>query len=227
MKRLASRSRVCAIWTSGSFAAVGIPCSGGPHPVTFRAIFFFALFEAVQTKLTEQTNNHKATRTNSEALLTGRIFDDRGNRMTPSHARKGGMRYRHYLSSALLHGAANRAGSVSRVRAVEIAALAIRTLREHLEPLPTIEDRALINDFVARVEIQPERLVIHLAEAPGKESHQGTGNILSCAVAKAKLNAPPPGAFARRGRVTKAPSNTLRESRDTDRVDRPRTSLAR
>ena len=72
-KRLASRSRVCAISTSGSFAAVGIPCSGGPHPVTFRAIFFFALFEAVQTKLTEQTNNHKATRTNSEALLTGRI----------------------------------------------------------------------------------------------------------------------------------------------------------
>ena len=72
----------------------------------------------------------------------------------------------------------NRAGSVSRVRAVEIEALAIRTLREHLDPLPTIEDRALINDFVARVEIQQERLVIHLAEAPGKESHEGAGNIL-------------------------------------------------
>jgi hypothetical protein len=26
----------------------------------------------------------------SEALLIGRIFDDRGNRMSPSHARKGG-----------------------------------------------------------------------------------------------------------------------------------------
>ena len=52
------------------------------------------LFEAVQAKLTEQTNNHKAIRTNSAPLLTGRIFDDRGNRITPSHARKGGMRYR-------------------------------------------------------------------------------------------------------------------------------------
>jgi site-specific DNA recombinase len=62
------------------------------------------LFEAVQTKLTEQTNNHKGKRNTSEALLTGRIFDDRGNRMTPSHARKGGMKYRYYLSSALLHG---------------------------------------------------------------------------------------------------------------------------
>jgi site-specific DNA recombinase len=56
------------------------------------------LFEAVQTKLTEQTNNHKGKRNTSEALLTGRIFDDRGNRMTPSHARKGGIKYRYYLS---------------------------------------------------------------------------------------------------------------------------------
>ena len=48
------------------------------------------LFEAVQAKLTEQVNNHKATRMKSEALLAGRIFDDRGNRMTPSHVRKAG-----------------------------------------------------------------------------------------------------------------------------------------
>jgi site-specific DNA recombinase len=47
------------------------------------------LFEAVQARLTEQTNNHRATRMASEALLTGRIFDDRGNLMSPSHARKG------------------------------------------------------------------------------------------------------------------------------------------
>jgi site-specific DNA recombinase len=66
---------------------------------------------------------HKGKRNASEALLTGRIFDDRGNRMTPSHARKGGMKYRYYLSSALLHGVANRAGSVSRVRAAEIETL--------------------------------------------------------------------------------------------------------
>ena len=44
------------------------------------------LFDAVQAKLSEQTTNHRTTRMNSEALLTGRIFDDRGNRMSPSHA---------------------------------------------------------------------------------------------------------------------------------------------
>ena len=39
------------------------------------------LFDAVQAKLSEQTTNHRTTRMNSAALLTGRIFDDRGNRM--------------------------------------------------------------------------------------------------------------------------------------------------
>ena len=46
-----------------------------------------------------EVNNHKTTRMRSEALLAGRMFDDRGNRMTPSHVRKRGIKYRYYLSS--------------------------------------------------------------------------------------------------------------------------------
>jgi site-specific DNA recombinase len=70
------------------------------------------LFEAIQAKLSEQVNGHKAARLKSEALLIGRIFDDSGNRMSPSHARKAGVKYRYYLSSALLQGMAGSAGSV-------------------------------------------------------------------------------------------------------------------
>ena len=55
------------------------------------AILDKALFDAVQAKLNEQVTNHKAKWMKSEALLAGRIFDDRGNRMTPSHARKAAM----------------------------------------------------------------------------------------------------------------------------------------
>ncbi len=199
MSDLRKRGIVTKVRTLRSGEKVsGIPFTRGPLAYLLRNRFYIGeitfkgeilkgeqtpiidndLFEAVQTKLTEQTNNHKNIRNTSEALLTGRIFDDRGNRMTPSHARKGGMKYRYYLSSALLHGAADRAGSVSRVRAAEIEGLVIRTLREHLDPLPPIDDRSLVNDFVARVEIQQQRLVIQLAEASGKESREGTGNIL-------------------------------------------------
>jgi hypothetical protein len=124
------------------------------------------LFDAVQAKLSEQASNHKAARFRSEALLTGRIFDDRGNRMTPSHARKGGIKYRYYLSSALLQGLAERAGSVRRVPAVDIEALVIRSVREHLDLSIPIDNRSLINTHVARVEVQSQQLVIQLVQAP-------------------------------------------------------------
>jgi site-specific DNA recombinase len=123
------------------------------------------LFDAVQAKLTEQVNSHKAARMKSEALLIGHIFDDRGNRMTPSHARKGGVKYRYYLSSALLQGMASDAGSVRRVSATDIEALVVSAVREHLKPPSPIDDRSLINTHVARVEVQPEQLVIRLAHA--------------------------------------------------------------
>jgi hypothetical protein len=53
----------------------------GEHP----AILDRDLFEAVQQRLAEQHKGYHATAAGSEALLMGRIFDDRGNRMSPSH----------------------------------------------------------------------------------------------------------------------------------------------
>ena len=86
--------------------------------------------------------------------MRGRIFDDRGNRMSPSHARKRGIKYRYYLSSALLHGQSERAGSVRRVPAAEIEALVGKigsaTISSHRAP---IDDRVIIHTHVARVEV--------------------------------------------------------------------------
>ena len=95
-----------------------------------------ALFDAVQARLNQQVTNHKAKWVKSRALLTGRIYDDRGNRMTPSHARKGNIKYRYYLSSALLQGTAERAGTVRRVPATDVEALVIKAVREHLKTVP-------------------------------------------------------------------------------------------
>ena len=44
------------------------------------------------------------TRRSSEALLAGKLFDDRGNRMSPTWARKGSKRWRYYVSQAALQG---------------------------------------------------------------------------------------------------------------------------
>jgi len=142
------------------------------------AILDRGMFDAVQAKLVEQLNNQKTTRMKSEALLTGRIFDDRGNRMSPSHARKHGIKYRYYLSAALLQGAAERAGSVRRVPATEIEALVTSAVREHLNLSQEIDDRSLIDTHVVRVEVRPEELVIQLAEAPGADGEEGVDGSL-------------------------------------------------
>jgi type IV secretory pathway VirB10-like protein len=66
--------------------------------------------------------SHQAARTDervaSPALLKGLIFDGAGNRMSPSHAVKGGVRYRYYVSQAVLQGRAQEAGSIARLPAL-------------------------------------------------------------------------------------------------------------
>jgi site-specific DNA recombinase len=130
------------------------------------------LFESVQRKLDEQRTNHLTTRTNSESLLMGRIFDDRGNRMTPSQVRKKGKRYRYYLSSALAQGQAENAGSVRRVPAPEIETLVTDAVRKRLSDSAVVSDRDLINSHVARVEILAERLAIKLVKKGSKRSER-------------------------------------------------------
>jgi site-specific DNA recombinase len=75
------------------------------------------LFEAVQTKLTENRQERRRRRQSSNAMLMGKLFDDRGNPMTPSYAVKKGVRYRDYISSVLNQGRKEEAGSLPRVAA--------------------------------------------------------------------------------------------------------------
>jgi site-specific DNA recombinase len=150
-------------------------CLSGEQP----AIVERDLFEAVQAKLAEQVNNHKTGRMRSEALLAGYIFDDRGNRMTPSHVRRRGIKYRYYLSSALLQGQADRSGSVSRVPAAEIESLVVRSIRGHLDQVGEIEDAILLRTYIARVEVRSDQVVIQLTDTKSNGSKRSRGrNVL-------------------------------------------------
>jgi hypothetical protein len=96
--------------------------------------------------------------------------------MSPSHVRKGGRKYRYYLSCVLFHGAAECAGSVRRVPATDIEALVIRSVRAHLKPSQEIDDRSLVHTHVARVEVQPEQLIIQLAQAQRSDRQKAESN---------------------------------------------------
>jgi site-specific DNA recombinase len=88
----------------------------GLHP----AIVDQEIWDRVQLRLADQTQTRAAPRHNAESFLAGKLYDDRGNRMGPSHAAKGGRRWRYYVSRALLKGRQADAGSVSRIPAAQI-----------------------------------------------------------------------------------------------------------
>ena len=134
------------------------------------AIINRKLFDAVQAKLDGQLHCYKQRRTSSEAILAGRLFDDRGQRMTPTHTRKGATRYRYYISLSLVQGQCGQAGSVSRVPAPEIEALVTKSVRDHLGLSADLDDKALVQNHVTRVNLRPDRLIIALAELKGAKA---------------------------------------------------------
>jgi site-specific DNA recombinase len=137
------------------------------------------LFDAVQAKLDRQAQDQTLRQSRSEALLMGRIFDDAGNRMTPTHARKGAVKYRYYLSSARLNGEPERTGSVSRVPAVALETVVMGSVRQHLKSPAAMDDRSLIEAHIARIEVHPERLIIRFAQAGRAADDPAGENTLS------------------------------------------------
>ena len=157
---------------------------GEVFPGEQTAILDRTLFDAVQTKLDQHRTNYTKARQQSDSILMGRIFDDRGNRMTPTYAVKKGIRYRYYISAALIQGQSDKAANLNRVPAVEIEKLIVRAVRRHLEvsshnevgaesPI-SLTDKELISTHIARVDVKQDHLAIQLAVMPEQQS--GTQN---------------------------------------------------
>lgn len=121
-------------------------------------------------KLDGQLRSYKQSRTRSGAILTSRLFDDHGQRMSPTHTRKGVAKYRYYISSSLVQGQSDLAGGISRVPAPEVEALVTKSVRDHLRLSVDVDDKALVQNYVTRVDLRSDRLVIELAETKGGEA---------------------------------------------------------
>jgi hypothetical protein len=142
---------------------------GNVHRGEHEPILDSALFDAVQGKLAAQAVARRCRLRGSPALLTGRIFDDGGSRMSPTHANKGGARYRYYVSQAVLQKKPRAPGPVSRVPAPDLEALVVAALRNHLTtsgagpPLPD-SDRDLVERHVERVTLTANHVELRLRQ---------------------------------------------------------------
>ena len=138
--------------------------SGEVHRGEHEPILGRDLFEAVQAKRAANAVARQVRLRGAAAILTGRLFDDRGNRMSPTHANKLGVRYRYYVSQAILQNRKVEAGSIARVPAPEIETLVCEGIRRHLAAMGDGEpaDRDLIEHHVARVIVKPQALEVCL-----------------------------------------------------------------
>jgi site-specific DNA recombinase len=140
------------------------------HEGQHQPIVIQDLWDRVQQTLCDHlgATRAKRTRQSSEALLAGKLYDDGGNRMSPTCARKGSKRWRYYVSQAALRGDKSKAGSILRVPAAYVETLVAEALGKSYPDGKLSLDRAAsqtdIRELIDRVVIGRAAIRIQLSE---------------------------------------------------------------
>jgi site-specific DNA recombinase len=183
---------------------------GEVHPGEQQPIVEKELFEAVQAKLKHRAVARKVKQSRSPSFLSGLLFDDRGNLMSPSQANKKGVRYRYYVSQAVLQNRKDEAGSIARVAASDIEELVIDALRHQIEdidrqavpdqtsPLRELSDRDFVALHVERIVVRSRHIDITL-QSPASPHGQAAVDAGSLASTTLHLPWTPTSASARKG----------------------------
>ncbi len=137
---------------------------GQTHDGQHKPIVPQDLWDQIQQTLREHlgAERTKRTRQASEALLVGKLFDDRGNRMSPSWAKKGSKRWRYYVSQAALQGDKSNAGSIGRVAAAYVEAFVVEAVGK-LSSDRTVW-QADVRDLIDRVTIGRTAIQVQLSD---------------------------------------------------------------
>lgn len=121
------------------------------------AIICDEFFEKVQKLLYEnKVDKTCGVKSSSNSLLADLIYDDLGNKMTPSHSNSHGRRYRYYISRALKNN--EETGSVSKIPAGEVEKFVIETTKEFLQ------DKKQIQKIVSEYKISKQNKLIYIAQ---------------------------------------------------------------
>ena len=152
---------------------------GDHHPILDPA-----LFAAVQEKLSAQAVERRCRLRGAPALLAGRLFDEQGRRMIPTHTNKKGVRYSYYISQAVLRK--HPPGPIGRVPAPELEAVVVDAIHRELQgditaakPIPET-DRQLIERHLLRATLGAKDIILHLrADVGGNDPAAGQDEIFA------------------------------------------------
>ncbi len=179
-----SRGHLHRILSNPIYAGM-VPHRGEAHPGQHPAIVEEAIWKTVQERLEA---NRQGTKTQSNAanpsLLSGKLTDEEGRRLIPSHTRKGNKRYRYYVTPADAPGDPIRlpAGEIEHLVIKSIvnwaqnennvldavgwhdAKLASDTLKQAQRLIHTLEHnpKQILHRCVSEVEIRPTQMCIRV-----------------------------------------------------------------
>lgn len=121
---------------------------GITHPGMHEGIIDAALWKQVQHTLNNSAVKSGANRKTKASSLIGKLFDESGEPLTPSHANKKGKRYRYYISKHLTTGKTDTSKSGWRLPAQEIEQLVMNAVRNILADKSTISRTLTEADIV-------------------------------------------------------------------------------
>lgn len=128
----------------------------GQHP----AIIEPAIWDQVQEKLEGTAAKARGTqRKATRSLLAGRLFDETGGRLTPSHSRKKGKRLRYYISHRLVKDRSRTHPDAWRLPAEQLEQLVADLIRTHLQR-PDGATRLIRNLSASEIEDKTARLQV-------------------------------------------------------------------
>ena len=131
------------------------------HQGLHEAIIENDLWENVQQKLKSNAVESKLTqnRKTESSLLIGKLFDEAGEKLTPSHANKKGKRYRYYISANIQNAPKDSNKTGWRLPAHEIENIVIQATKNILD------DDSAIASSLQESEIKADRMLQILAVA--------------------------------------------------------------
>jgi site-specific DNA recombinase len=142
------------------------------------------LWNAAQAKLSGNVARQRRIRIESGALLSGLIFDGRGNRMSPTYTVRRGNRYRYYISRGLVQDDEKGAGALLRVAADDVERLVVEALPRALsrddlttdaaEGIWNSETRTALRESIERVVVRDEEIHIVLKGRVGESGVAAT-----------------------------------------------------
>lgn len=146
---------------------------GNAYPGEHAAIVDKPLWDAVQAVLADN-RVHRASGVNTKApsLLTGLLFDEAGERLTPTWSVKKGTRYRYYVSTSLVKGGSKANSTRRRIPAGNLETIVMARLRRLLssrgELLDAIEGASIGRTGQGQLIQRGRKLAEELGRTPEK-----------------------------------------------------------